>query len=138
MAEVKITREFPHSAEKVWAVLANFGDISWAPGIEKVEVIGEGPGMTRRIFMPEMDPIDEVMDSIDHSAMTLRYTIPRGNPLPITDYLAGPQVVAIGDNQCRVEWIGQFQPAGISEAEASEAVGGIYTMMLQWLDESLA
>lgn len=138
MSEVVVSREFEAPAERVWAVLADFGDINWAPGMEKVEVIGDGPGMTRRIFMPDMEPIDEVMQSIDHQQRRLRYTIPRGNPLPIKDYLAGPTVIALDETRCRVDWWGQFTAAGISDAEAEEAVRGIYGMMLQWLDEHIA
>ncbi len=137
MSEVVVSREFEVPAERVWAVLADFGDINWAPGMEKVEVIGEGPGMTRRIFMPDMEPIDEVLQSIDHEQRSLRYTIPRGNPLPIKDYLAGPTVVALNASHCRVDWLGQFSAAGISDAEAEDAVRGIYGMMLQWLDEHI-
>lgn len=137
MSEVVVSREFAAPAEQVWAVLANFGDINWAPGMEKVELIGDGVGMTRRIFMPDMEPIDEVLESIDHEQRCLRYTIPRGNPLPIKDYLAGPTVVALDGAHCRVDWFGQFNAAGISDAEAEDAVRGIYGMMLQWLDEHL-
>ncbi len=138
MTEVVVSREFTVSADQVWAVLANFGDISWAPGMDRIELIGEGVGMTRRIFMPEMEPIDEVLQSIDHQARELRYTIPHGNPMPVTDYLAGPRVTAIDDTRCRVDWFGEFVPAGASETESAAAVKGIYVMMLQWLDEHLA
>lgn len=138
MTEVIIKKDFAFSAQQVWTMLANFGDISWAPGMERVEVIGEGVGMTRRIFMPDMEPIDEVMQSIDHEAMTLRYTIPRGNPMPVVDYVAGPTVISTGPDSCRVEWLGQFEAtAGASESDAADAVKGIYTMMLEWLDEAL-
>ena len=36
--------------------------------------------------MEGMDPIDEVLERMDSAAMTLSYTIPRGLPLPLTDY----------------------------------------------------
>ena len=41
MVKVSIEREFEVRAEKLWAILANFGDISWIPGIEKVELEGK-------------------------------------------------------------------------------------------------
>lgn len=135
--EVTLHRDYAFPAEKVWALLSDFGDISWAPGMEKVEVIGEGIGMTRRIFMPGMDPIDEVLESMDHDARRFSYTIPTGIPMPVTDYRAGAQVVATGDDSCRVEWFCSATPEGVSEGEAAEMVKGFLGMLLQWIDDHL-
>ncbi len=137
MAEVLVQRDYTFPAEKVWALLADFGNISWAPGMDKVEVIGEGVGMTRRIHMPDMDPIDEVLEHIDHDAMTLSYSIPTGIPMPVTDYRAGPTVVVTGDASCRIDWRGSASPVGVSDEEAGEIIKGFYTMLLQWVDEHL-
>ncbi len=137
MAEVLLQRDYNFSAETVWELLSNFGDISWAPGMDKVEVIGEGPGMIRRIFMPDMEPIDEVLQEMDHENMSFTYTIPSGIPMPVTDYKAGPTVVSTGANSCRVDWRGSASPVGVSEEEAAEIITGFYTMLLQWIDEHL-
>lgn len=137
MAEVLLQRDYDFPAETVWALLADFGDISWAPGMDKVEVIGEGPGMTRRIYMPDMEPIDEVLQSMDHEAMTFTYTIPRGLPMPVTDYQAGPTVVATGPATCRIDWRGSATPEGISEDDAAEMIKGFYGLLLQWIDDHL-
>lgn len=137
MAEVLLQRDYDFSADTVWALLSNFGDISWAPGMDKVEVIGDGPGMTRRIFMPGMDPIDEVLKEMDHASMSFTYTIPSGIPMPVTDYTAGPTVVSTGANSCRVDWRGSATPVGVSDDEAAEIIKGFYTMLLQWVDEHL-
>ena len=96
MSEMKVDveRDMAHPAAKVWAVLANFGDLSWAPGTERVEVLGDGIGMTRRIYMPGMDPIDEVLEALDNEACRLRYSIPRGLPMPLDDYQATVRVLA--------------------------------------------
>ncbi len=45
MVNVHLARDFDIGAGKVWALLEDFGNISWAPGIDKTEVIGEGVGM---------------------------------------------------------------------------------------------
>lgn len=137
MAEVLLQKDYDFSAETVWGLLSNFGDISWAPGMDKVEVIGEGPGMIRRIFMPGMDPIDEVLQEMDHEAMSFSYTIPSGIPMPVTDYTAGPTVVATGPDTCRVDWRGSATPVGVSDDEAAEIIKGFYTMLLQWVDDYL-
>ena len=58
MVEVHVARDLDFPAATVWALLEDFGDISWAPGIDRIEVIGEGIGMIRRLHMQGMDPID--------------------------------------------------------------------------------
>ncbi len=137
MAEVLLQKDYNFPADTLWALLSNFGDISWAPGMDKVEVIGEGIGMTRRIHMPGMEPIDEVLQDMDHASMSFTYTIPRGIPMPVTDYSAGPTVVPTGPDTCRVDWRGSATPVGVSDEEAVEIIKGFYTMLLQWVEEHL-
>ena len=50
--QVEVTRDYAFAAETVWGVLADFGDLSWADN-PSTEVIGSGPGMIRRIRMPD-------------------------------------------------------------------------------------
>lgn len=138
MASVLLQREFDYPVDTVWALLADFGDISWAPGMDNVEVIGEGPGMIRRLHMPNMEPIDEVLEAMDHDKRSFTYTIPRGIPMPVTDYRAGPTVVDLGGGRCRVDWRGEGTPVGVSEEEAEGIIRGFYEMLLQWVDEELA
>ena len=41
MVEVSIERELEFGAETVWALIADFGDLRWVPGIEKIELEGD-------------------------------------------------------------------------------------------------
>jgi hypothetical protein len=36
MIKVSVEGEFEFGAEKLWALIADFGDISWVPGVEKI------------------------------------------------------------------------------------------------------
>lgn len=136
MISVLVSREFQVSAEDMWALLGNFGDISWAPGMDRVEVEGSGPGMVRKIFMePDGESIDEVLESMDESHMSFVYTIPRNLPMPITEYRAGPTVIDLGDGRCRVDWRGSGEPNGVSEAEAEATMQGFYDLLLGWVDD---
>ncbi|MBK6286094.1 MAG: SRPBCC family protein [Gammaproteobacteria bacterium] len=139
MSEMKVDveRDMAHPAAKVWAVLANFGDLSWAPGTERVEVLGDGIGMTRRIYMPGMDPIDEVLEALDNEACQLRYSIPRGLPMPLDDYQATVRVEALPGGGSRIHWSARAQPRGIDAATASGLMHGSYAQMLDWLDTHL-
>jgi len=136
---VQAQRDFDQPLERVWARLADFGDISWTVGTERVEVVGSGPGMTRRIFMPGLEqPIEEVLESIDHAAHSFSYTIPRGFPMPIGNYLAQVRLEALPSGGCRVRWSGSGEALGVGTEQASQILEGVYAQMLGWLADALA
>lgn len=135
--QVHIQRELGFSADKVWALLADFGNLCWAPGIQKVEVEGSGPGMLRKIHMGEGGSIDERLESVDPNRMTLEYTIPANNPMPVTDYRSNVTVTDLGEGRCRVDWRGQAREQGISAEQAEEILGGAYNAMLDWITDYL-
>jgi len=136
--EVNVSRELDSTPGQVWAVLGNFGDMSWTEGTERVEVVGSGIGMIRRIFMNGMEPIDEVLESMDDAAHTFSYSIPRGLPMPVTDYLADVRVVALDGDRSRVDWHATALPTGgVSAADASAILHGAYGQLLGWLEQHL-
>ncbi|CAA0089743.1 Uncharacterised protein [Zhongshania aliphaticivorans] len=137
MVEVHLAREFNVPAAEVWALLADFGDINWAPGIDKIEVIGGGIGMTRRLHIKGMDPIDEVLTAQDHQAMSFAYDIPRGVPMPVSNYSANAQVTALDGKRCRVDWYGRAEPEKVTDSDAAAMIQGAYEMLLQWVDDWL-
>lgn len=137
MLEVHVSREWDIPAERVWDLLADFGDISWADGIDRVEVVGDGVGMARLIYMADMPPIEEVLTSRDAEAMTFSYDIPRGIPMPLTNYSANAKVTPLGAGCCRVDWYGRAQPEGMSDADALAMLEGTYDMLLGWIAKRL-
>lgn len=132
------TETLNHPIEKVWALMSDFGNMSWAPGIERTEVIGEGIGMTRRIHMPGMDPIDEVLASMDQDKHHYSYTIPSGVPMPVSDYRAEVQLNAKGDSQTEVIWSFSGTPEGADEKELADITLGFYRQMIGWIDDALS
>ena len=89
MVELTVIRNISASVDAVWAVLDDYGNLSWIPGADNVEVIGEGVGMTRRLHMPGLDsPIDETLTAKDIAAKTFSYTIPKNAVIPFDDYNA--------------------------------------------------
>ncbi len=132
-----VERELAIPAERLWATLADFGNMDWAPGIARMEVSGSGPGMVRRIFMPDMPPIDEVLEAIDPAAMRYSYTIPAGIPLPITDYRAEVQLTALPGQRTRIRWSCSGTPVGASDAEVAAIMQGAYAQMIGWLEKAL-
>ncbi len=134
---VQVTRDYDFTADAVWSVLGNFGDLSWADN-PPMEVIGSGPGMIRRLHMPGLAPIDEQLESIDHAARTLSYTIPRGLPMPVKNYAAVIRVEETGAGSCRVRWNATAVPEGVSAEQAGQIIEGAYGQMLGWLQDRLA
>ncbi|MCP4035995.1 MAG: SRPBCC family protein [bacterium] len=133
MVEFSMEREFAISADDLWAMLADFGDISWIPGLEKVELEGEGVGMIRHVTAPGMPMLHERMDAIDHETMTLDYSVPAVAYLQVIDYTARAQVTPLGEGRCRVNWSCRSQADGIDEAQATANTAGFYEMIMSWI-----
>lgn len=139
MPQIDFQRDMAFPASRVWAVLEDFGNMEWAAGVKKVELIGDGVGMTRRLHMDGMDPIDEVLESRDAATMSYSYSIPRGIPLPVTDYLASARVEALGDERCRVHWHARCTPTdpSISDPQLEEMLHSTYNLLLDMVEAFL-
>jgi hypothetical protein len=136
MLTVHSSLEVEAPAETVWPIIENFGDISWAPGIERVEIVGEGIGMARMIYMPGMEAIEERLTAMEPDIMRVSYAIPRGLPMPLTDYTASGQVTALPGGRCRLDWRGEAELGeGVTEQEAKDILSGTYDMLMGWIAE---
>ena len=139
MVEAKLVRTLGFPAQRVWSILEDFGNMEWAMGPPRVEVIGEGIGMTRRILMEGMDPIDEVLESMNPESMTFSYTIPRGLPLPLTDYRSTARVETSDAGNAIVHWSCECTPtdASMTDADAEALMQGTYNALLDSLEAFL-
>ena len=139
MVHIDFQRELPFPAARVWALLEDFGNMQWAPGVKRVELIGEGIGMTRRLHMDGMDPIDEVLEAQDPTTMSFQYSIPRGIPLPVADYLASARIEALDENRCTAHWSCQCRPTdpAVSEEELESMMRGTYQLLLDMVEAFL-
>ena len=137
MVELTVIRNVSASVDAVWAVLDDYGNLSWIPGADNVEVIGEGVGMTRRLHMPGLDsPIDEILTAKDIAAKTFSYTIPKNAVIPFDDYNATVSVT--GDaGSATVNWCCSFDQGDVPQADAKSMIEGSYTMMLDALADKL-
>jgi Polyketide cyclase / dehydrase and lipid transport len=132
MATARVTRTLDVPADRLWKLVADFGDTSWMPGPPKVERVGSGPGMERRIQGPDK-AIHERLESVDEKSRTLVYSIPVNVPFPVTDYRATMRVSAKGQGS-ELDWSVSFTPAGASEADARQAIEGMYGVMIGWIE----
>jgi hypothetical protein len=139
MTSILIEKELAYPVETVWAILGDFGNLGWVEGPERIEIIGEGVGMTRRVHMTGMDPIDEILESIDEANLSFSYSIPN-MPMPVTDYLSSVKLEDKGDGTTRVHWACTCTPtdANMAEADVEAMLNGTYQQLLSWLDAHLA
>ena len=87
MAEFVVEKEIEGGVDAVWGFVADFGGLSWAPGIESCEVERpEGVGQIRKVKTGPVE-IHERLEEIDPDARRLRYPIVQG-PLPVDNSLA--------------------------------------------------
>lgn len=134
MIEVDVVKELDAPVSKVWEMLENFGNLDWYPGWDKLEVLGSGPGMIRRIHMNGMDPIDEILESMDAATRSFSYTIPK-MPMPVSEYRASVEVHSLDDGaRTKVHWHCTAKPVGIPEADAQAMLEGVYADMLAKLE----
>ncbi len=133
MVELTVTRKLNANADKVWAILGDFGNLSWVPGPDKVEVIGSGAGMIRRLYISGMDPFDEVLQSLHAQQKTFTYSIPKNAVIPFDNYVADVTVSAAADSTSQVTWHCTFDNGDMPEADAKSMLEGSYHMMLDAL-----
>jgi hypothetical protein len=138
MIKLSVEGEFEFSAEKLWALIADFGDISWVPGVEKVVLEGEGVGMVRHIYVPVVPKLEERLDAIDHETMTLDYSIPAVEYLQVKNYKARAQVIKGDSEHCKVIWSCLSAEAdGATEAQIIANTEVFYKDILTWIDDFL-
>jgi hypothetical protein len=136
MVEVSVEREFEFSANEVWAVFADFGNVSWVPGVERVDLEGEGVGMIRHLTVPVFPQLHERLESIDHEEMVLEYSIPNVEYIEVKNYTARAQVSDLGSGRCRVRMTCKAEATGL-ETDAIAKTAAFYEAMLGWIDDFL-
>ena len=136
MADAAVVKDVPVAATKVWAMVRDFGNVSWIPAVTDVDVEGDGPGMRRHIHGGGDNPaVVERLLSLDDATRTIEYTIDENNPLPVTSYV-GKVTVDEAPSGATLRWSATFEPAG-DEAEASQVVEMMLGMLTGWMAEGV-
>ena len=139
MPRIAILKEVDAPVETVWALLADFADVSWIPVAGRVEVEGEGIGMSRSIYGSGERPAVETLTLLDHKARRLGYSI-ADIPLPVARFEALVSVDA-ADSGSAITFDVDYDPLGPSEADADaakQAVEAVYGMIAGWLADAAA
>jgi mxaD protein len=138
---LKETIEINAPADKVWAKVGNFADMSWHPGIAKTSLNAgkaDEVGATRVLTLQSGGNVNEVLTNFDAAGMTMKYEITE-SVLPVRDYGATLKVEPAGEGKSIVTWRAMFKrkdpanpgAAGQDDAAAKEAITGIFKSGLE-------
>lgn len=132
MIAIKVEKTVAAESEKLWSLLSNFADLSWFPGPDKVEGMGSGLGMVRRVFM-QGGHVDEKLEGLDEANKTLAYSVADTPLFPFSNYRAQVAVSDIGAGQAHIVWSCTADFEGLPEAEARAMIEGIYASLIEAL-----
>lgn len=134
----EVTREMTVDAspQEVWAFVGPFCAIKdWYPGIDSCAEEKIDGATHRRLMGGDTEFLEKRLAS-DEAGKSYSYAIIEG-PLPVKDYTATFAVEDEGD-QSLVIWTSTFEPDGVSEAEAVDAITGVYDTGLEAIKEHFA
>jgi len=118
MPDASASRTLQVSPEKAWSLLQDWGNTAWIPGPEKTELVDSPAGLTRRLHMPGLDPIEETLTASDPAARVLHYTIAPHPVIPFDDYAGTARVAALPGGFCKVTWSCSFSGSELPAADA--------------------
>jgi len=131
------TIEIDAPPAKVWAIVGNFGDLSWLPGVAKTEGTGGvAPDQAKRkITLSNGGVIEETLTKYDEAGLSLAYKIDQVDVkiFPVNNYSSTISVKDEG-GKSTVEWKGAFYrgfmnndpPPELSDEAALKAVTDLY------------
>ena len=123
--EVSFRLEIPASAERVWALIADFGAIDrYSPMVVSCALEGEaGVGQRRVLTLANGTITISRLESLDPAARTLTYRILE-TKLPLDDYTSTMEVLEKGADACEVVWTSHFLPKDATLEEATSFLEG--------------
>ncbi len=116
------------SPETTWKMVGHYNHVDvWHPAVVMSSVTGDArePGAVRVLTLADGAKFTEVL--LRHSDRDLSYTYEiTDSPLPIADYEATLSVRAAPGGKAMITWASTFDPKGVSDEQAIEAVSGVY------------
>ncbi|SDN82893.1 SRPBCC family protein [Pseudomonas jinjuensis] len=136
--------DFKAPARRLWELLADFADIQrWWPldddsvKIERVELEGEGIGLTRHIYNVGFPaPVSERLDYQDVGTLTYRLSIVGQRPAGILDYQATGRIEILSGGGSRLHYHSDYSVERGREEEAEAFLRGAYGLMFRGLEKA--
>lgn len=137
--KVELDVEVNAPADKVWARVGNFQDMSWHPAVASSTGSGGSAAEATRVLVLKGDgspTIEEALKKHDAAGMSYAYKITKVDVavLPVSNYASTLAVEATGAGKSRVVWKGAFYrgfpsndpPPNLNDDAAIQAVTGVY------------
>ncbi len=129
MYSFTVEQELEAPLEKVWAVVADFGNLDWYEGAERVEQVGEGVGQVRRIFMPGAEqPVEEKLIALDNERHSFEYEVLEGAVNIMQGYRVVASLEDIGEGLTRARWEASFTGIAIDGLEPETMISAMTDM----------
>ena len=134
MANIKVEKEFPASAQTVWNHVGSTPDVAdWIPAISSSRQEGD----VRHVVFTDGQPAREQIIAHDDAGRTYTYSYIDG-PLPLEHYESTVTVTATGDDISTVVWTAEFGAASADVEESlAESITEIYSGALDNLKSRL-
>jgi Polyketide cyclase / dehydrase and lipid transport len=127
MLTVTAEHVFALPIDDLWAILGDFGQTGKWSGRPPEACVheGEGIGALRTLYIQDGR---EIVDRLEaQSDYSYSYSIVT-SPLPYKSYRATMAVEPVDADHTRFRWVGEFEPDGISDDEATVFTRNIYAM----------
>ncbi|ATE60795.1 SRPBCC family protein [Thauera sinica] len=137
-------------ADKVWARIGDFQDMSWHPAVAGTRGSGGNAPQATRLLTLKGDgkaTIEEALNKYSAENMSYMYKITNVDVavLPVTNYASTITVTPTGPASSKVEWRGGFYrgfpnndpPPDLNDDAAIKAVTGIYQSGLEALKSEM-
>ena len=123
--EVNETGTFKASADEVWQVVKQFGDIhKWHPWFAETTTFGEDGVFYRRIVTPDGGWALETLDEYSWADKSITYSVV-GGVFPIANYTSTLTVSSAGSGST-MNWASSFDAVGMPGADVQHLIIDAY------------
>ncbi len=123
--EVNETGTFKASADEVWQVVKQFGDIhKWHPWFAETTTFGADGVFYRRIVTPDGGWALETLDAYSWADKSITYSVVDG-VFPIANYTSTISVSSAGSGST-INWASSFDAVGMPDADVQQLIIDAY------------
>ena len=137
MASAKVVHQFDLPASELWALLGDFGDTGKWSGRPAAACVqeGDGIGALRTLTLVDGGVIVDRLEAQGDYYYT--YSIV-SSPLPVSAYRATMAISPVDSSSSQLTWSGDFEPIGMSDAEAIIFWESIYRMGIAMMERTIS
>ncbi len=143
MPLIEASHELSAKPQQIWDLIVDFGNIEawWPTGgavdIERVDLEGEGIGMTRHIYNVGMPAaVSERLDALDPESLSWKLSIVGDRPAGLTQYQATGSLEPLPQGGTRIHYRGEFETTPGNEEGARAFLLGAYALMFEGLEQT--